>query len=98
VFAIDIIIGNYSAAYIYSGGEQPNTSDICLVMSATSTDPPVQGLFEADVSATPTPPAMAELSDPSTYKVYRPPNTLDSTSSKRQSRFPVTDAALLTDL
>ena len=68
-------------------------SDIRLVMSTTSIDPAQQ-----DASATSTPSATTELPDPSTYKVYRPPDVPGPTSSKRQCKVPVTDSALLTDL
>jgi hypothetical protein len=63
-------------------------------MSTTSIDPIQQeGASGAGVSAT------TELPDPSTYKVYRPPNVSGLTSAKRQCEVPpVADVALLTDL
>ena len=84
MFAIDIIIGNYSAANVYCEGQAIGVPCTRLVMSTTLIDPTQQeGMPATGLPAGPVPPAMAELPDPSTYKVYRPPTVLDSTSSKR---------------
>lgn len=70
----------------YSVGEPIiNISDTHLVMSTTLIDPTQQeGASEVGVPATPTLPTAIELQDPSTYKVYRPPNVSGPTSSERQ--------------
>ena len=86
---------------VYSVREQINNIfDICLVMSTTLIDPTQQeDACEADVPTTPAPSTTAELPDPSTYKVYRPPDVSSSTSSKRQCKVTgyICDS-LLTDL
>ncbi|KAF9650203.1 hypothetical protein BDM02DRAFT_3093571 [Thelephora ganbajun] len=60
-------------------------------MSTTLIDPIQQeGASGTGVSATPTPSTTAELPDPSTYKIYRPPNVSGSTSSKQITNVPAT--------
>ena len=63
----------------YIAGKQTNNvSGTRLVMSTTLIDPTQQGASGAGVSIT------TELPDPSTYKVYRPPDVSGSEPSKRQ--------------
>ena len=72
----------------YSVGEPIiNVPGIHLVMSTTLIDPTQQeGASGAGVPPAPTLPTTAELPDPSTYKVYRPPNLSGPASSKRQCK------------
>lgn len=58
-------------------------------MSTTLIDPTQQeGAFGASASTIPTPSTTTELPDPSTYRVYRPPNVSGPTPSKRQCEVP----------
>lgn len=50
---------------------------------STPLDPAEQGVARADVPTASTPSPAVELPDPSTYKVYRPPDISGSVSSQR---------------
>lgn len=75
---------------VYEEGNGNNIPDTRLVMSTTLIDPTQQ-------EGAPGPPTTTEYPDPSSYKVYRPPDVPSSGSSKRRySLSPTTLAALLT--